>query len=93
MNDCYGVVCEAPRDRTIADRTIAAYAEEVAGCLKEANAILDTLYNNMFGPKPEKMEDIPRVPICSLQDQLAMNAEQSRVVVNRLAEMNSRMFG
>ena len=89
MNECYGTVCEAPRDRA----TIAVYAENTAGSLKEANAILDTLYNNLFGLKDERVNEAPKPPIGSLQDQLAMNAEQSRVVSNRLAELNTRMFG
>ena len=88
MNDYGTVLCEAPRDRAV-----SSYAEDVAGCLKEANAILDALCHNLFGPKVDKQDDMPKPPVSCLQDQLAMNAEQSRIVVNRLAELNARIFG
>ena len=74
-------------------RSIAEYAECTAGNLKEANLVLDELFNKLFGPSKEKLVETPPVPIECLTDRVALNAEQSRVVLSRIAELNTRLFG
>ena len=74
-------------------RSIAEYGECTAGNLKEANLVLDELFNKLFGPSKEKMVDVPPVPIECLTDRMSSNAEQSRVVLSRIVELRERLFG
>ena len=46
---CSGEEVSNPRR----EQSIAAYAENTANALKEANMALDRLFENMFGPRTE----------------------------------------
>jgi len=82
-----GTTCEPPR------KTLATLAGDTTNALKEANMALDAIFNNLFGPRIEKEKDVPNPPVSCLNEVLGLNAEQSRVLANRIAELNARMFG
>lgn len=93
MNDYCVRESTAMANEPMREATVAKWADDTMGALKEANMILDTLFNNIFGPSMEKKVEAPNPPTNCLKDVLALNVEQSRVVVERLAELNARLFG
>lgn len=80
-------------DNPIRDRAMSSFADDTAAALKEANMILDALYNNLFGQDPEKRAEAPTPPISCMKDAMVANSEQARILTKRLAELNTRMFG
>lgn len=72
--------------------SIARFVGDTGKNLKEANAILDKMWDNLFGPRPEKsVANAPHVG--SLEQEVMLNAEVSAMLLNRIAEMHSRLFG
>ena len=73
--------------------TLAKWADTTRDTLKEANMMLDRIMDNLFGPPMEKRCDTPEPPMYCLKDCLAFSVEQSKIILNRLLELNNRMFG
>ena len=91
MYDCAidsGKTVSAPVD----NKTIAKLAERTGANLKEANAMLDMIFDNLFGPRPDKRENT-QPPILCLVENIALNADASYTILNRLNELNLRLFG
>lgn len=75
------------------EQSIAVYAENTGNALKEANIALDRLFENMFGPRADKANEVPKPPVGCLEHQMAQNAEVAFLTANRIAELVARMFG
>lgn len=85
--------CVTESVKPVGVKTIASLSQRTSENLKEANLILDRLFDNVFGPRQEKRVDTPHNQIECLESNAAMNAEQSYELINRLNELNARLFG
>lgn len=89
-NDCN---CESKTAMPMNDTPVAKLADTILCNLKEANAILNHIFDNTFGPRIEKQQEEPPRQMESFMQVIAINAEKSAEIVNRLAELNARLYG